>query len=199
MSIANHPTRIAVFVAFCVSAWPQVSEHPKSALSPDQRFSASWWAQASPERRAGVLNGVSDCMTWSVHKKGFNQTPEQMTESIGAYYRAHREAAALSVVEVWQKLDAQSQFDTRADGQGETWKNAHLYLNGDWWTQSSEDQQLGFVEGYLWCLKTQAPTSTERYPETAKAYWHKIDAFVKAHPKLGNESVAVTLRRFRDR
>ena len=138
-------------------------------------------------------------MTWTVHKKGFSQTPEQLMERISKYYKTHRDAAGLSVVEVWIKLDAQGQFDMGPDDKGgEIWKNAHWYLNGEWWTQSSEDQQLGFVEGYLWCMKTQAPASTDSYSASPKTYQQKINAFVNAHPKLGNESVAVTLRRFRD-
>jgi hypothetical protein len=138
-------------------------------------------------------------MTWTVHKKSFNQTPAQLMDRISKYYETHRDAAGLSVVEVWQRLDAQDQFDKGADNQGEAWKNAHWYLNGDWWTQSSEDQQLGFVEGYLWCMKSQAPAPTDMYSDSPKAYRQKINSFVSAHPKLGNESVAVTLRRFRDR
>jgi hypothetical protein len=81
---------------------------------------------------------------------------------------------------------------------GEKWGNAHWYLNGDWWAQISEDQQQGFIEGYLWCLRTQVPTAADRYSEIPNAYRRKIDAFVKAHPKLGNEAVADTLRRYRD-
>lgn len=197
MATAIHRLPIVVLLAFS-SVWSQASEHRTSSPSRNQQFSASWWARTDAEERSGFLNGTADCMTWTVHKKGFNQTPEQLIDKISAYYKNHREAAGLNVLEIWQRLDAQGQLNTGADDQGEAWKNAHWYLNGDWWAQSSEDQQLGFVEGYLWCMKTQAPATVDSYPYSPKVYRQKIDAFVKAHPKLGNESVAVTLRRFRD-
>jgi len=139
-------------------------------------------------------------MTWTVHKNGFNQTPEQLMGKISGYYKAHPDASGLSVLEVWEKLDARSKIDASADDRGaEVWKNAHWYLNGDWWGQVSEDQELGFVEGYLWCVRTQAPDSSDKYSASPKVYWKKINAFVIAHPKLGDEAVAITLRRFRDR
>jgi hypothetical protein len=187
-------------LAFLLSVWAQASEYDVSSPSRNQQFAASWWTRAGTEERSGFLNGLADCMTWTVHKKGFSQTPEQLMGKISKYYKAHRDEAGLSVLDVWQKLDAQGSFDTKAADQGaEVWKNAHWYLNGDWWRQVSQDQELGFVEGYLWCMKTQAPASADRYSDSPRAYWQKIGAFVDSHPKLGNESVADTLRRFRDR
>ncbi len=105
---------------------------------------------------------------------------------------------SLSVIDVWQKVADQPEAGNSGKDQGETWKNAHWYLNGDWWAQVSEAQQLGFVEGYLWCLKTQVSAPTDSYSKPPETYRRKIDAFVRANPKLGHEAVAVTLRRFRD-
>jgi hypothetical protein len=161
-------------------------------------FAGTWWLKSDAEERAGLLNGVADCMTWTAHKKGFNATPEQLTDRVSKFYASHPEAVTLSVIDVWRKLDDRPQPSTGTEGQGGTWKNAHWYLNGDWWAQISEDQQLGFVEGYLWCLRTQVLPPTDSYSASPDTYRRKIDAFVKANPKLGKEAVAVTLRRYRD-
>jgi hypothetical protein len=138
-------------------------------------------------------------MTWTAHKPGFSATPEQMTEKITRFYQAHPEAADLSVIDIWQRVEDHSNPVKEKDESAETWKNPHWYLNGEWWMQISEREQLGFVEGYLWCLRTQVREDGESYSHPAISYQQKIDAFVKANPKLGNEAVAVTLRRFRDK
>ena len=138
-------------------------------------------------------------MTWTAHKTGFNATPEQLSEKIARFYRAHPESADLSVIEIWQRVDDQSKPVKDKDESAETWKNAHWYLNGEWWMQISEGQQIGFVEGYLWCLRTQVPSVSESYSRSANSYQRRIGAFVRANPKLSKEAVSVTLRRFRDK
>jgi len=187
---------IALTVA--TGVWSQSSQPTNNTVLPKQMFAGTWWLKSDAEERAGLLNGVADCMTWTAHEKGFNATPEQLTGRVSKFYASHPEAATLSVIDVWRKLDDRPQPSTGTKGQGETWKNAHWYLNGDWWAQISEDQQLGFVEGYLWCLRTQVPAPTDGYSASPDTYRRKIDAFVKANPKLGKEAVAVTLRRYRD-
>src|SRR5271165_3863518 len=187
-----------IALALTTDAWSQPSQSASTVVPASQKFAGTWWLKSDAEERAGFINGVADCMTWTVHEKGFNATPEQLTDRISKFYASHPEAAGLSVIDVWRKLDDRPQPSTGTEGQGETWKNAHWYLNGDWWAQISEDQQLGFVEGYLWCLRTQVPPPTDGYSASPNTYRRKIDAFVKANPKLGKEAVAVTLRRYRD-
>jgi hypothetical protein len=91
-----------------------------------------------------------------------------------------------------------SEKEASAPKGGETWKNAHWYLNGDWWAQEAQTEQLGFVEGYLWCMRTQVEGPHASYSKSDDFYREKINAFVTANPKLGNEAVAKTLARFKD-
>jgi hypothetical protein len=138
-------------------------------------------------------------MTWTVHKTGFSETPEQIMDKIDSFYKTHPRSETLNVIDVWEKVVDHPKPSKAVDNSNpEVWKNAHWYLNGEWWRQGNEDEQLGFVEGYLWCLKTQVSAPTESYSGSASTYRRKIDAFVKANPKLGKEAVAVTLRRYRD-
>ena len=188
-----------IVLALTIGAWSKSSQPASTAMPANQKFVGTWWLKADVEERSGFLNGTADCLTWTAHKVGFNATPEQLSDRITKFYVAHPESVSLSVIEVWQKVADKPKASNGADGQGERWKNAHWYLNGDWWTQVSEAQQLGFVEGYLWCLKTQVSTPTESYSGSASSYRRKIDAFVKANPKQGKEAVAVTLHRYRDR
>ncbi|MGA3081640.1 MAG: hypothetical protein ABSD44_09685 [Terracidiphilus sp.] len=179
-------------------AWSQLPQPATGKATSKPPFAREWWLNSDAEERSGFLNGVADCLTWTAHKKGFNATPEQIMDKIDKFYKSHSGSASLNVIDVWRKVGNEPEADEAAEGQGETWKNAHWYLNGDWWMQAGEAEQLGFVEGYLWCLRTQVPATTESYSGSADSYRRRIDAFVRAHPKQGNEAVAVTLRRYRD-
>jgi len=119
-------------------------------------------------------------------------------DKITKFYKSHPESREKSIIDVWQEVTNRPKSGSDRGTGGEIWTNPHWYLNGDWWSQLNEDEQLGFVEGYLFCLKTQINDSTERYSLPANSYRRKIDTFVKANPRRGKEAVAVTLRRFSD-
>jgi hypothetical protein len=179
--------------------WSQLSEGQHTPPAGKQAYAGVWWAAADSEERSGFLNGVADCMTWAAHKSGFSATPGQLIDKITRFYRAHPKSADLPITEVWQRVEGHSNPVKDKDEAAETWKNPHWYLNGGWWMQISERQQLGFVEGYLWCIRSQVKAGAENYPHSATSYQRKIDTFVRANPKLSNEAVADTLRRFQDR
>jgi hypothetical protein len=191
--------RSLIILGLAACMWSQSPQAHTSAAPEKQAFGGAWWAGADSEEKAGFLNGAADCMTWDAHKAGFNATPGQLIDRITNFYRTHPESADLTVIDVWQRVENRSKPIKDKSPSAETWKNAHWYLNGDWWMQTSKRQQFGFVEGYLWCLRTQTQTSAESYSQSAISYQRKIDAFVRANPKLGNEAIATTLRRFRDR
>ena len=188
---------IVLTLATC--AWTQSSQSVVVTAPSKQTFNGKWWVNTEVGERSGFLNGAADCLTWTAHKNGFNATPEQIMDKIDKFYKSHPGSANLKVIDVWQKVVDHPKASKDVDNSNpEVWKNAHWYLNGDWWGQVYEPEQLGFVEGYLWCLRTQVTAPTESYSRSASSYRRKIDAFVRANPKLGNEAVAVTLHRFRD-
>ncbi len=57
-------------------------------------------------------------MTWTAHEKGFNATPEQLTDKFSKFYRVHPEQIDLNIVEVWQKIEDQPKMNLGAEGQG---------------------------------------------------------------------------------
>lgn len=187
-----------IVMAMATGAWSQSSLPAAGTTMLKPSFEREWWLKTDADERSGFLNGASDCLTWTAHKNGFNATPEQIMDKIDKYYKTHPGSANLNVIDVWQMIANQLKVSKGTEDPGETWKNAHWYLDGLWWRQSSEDEQLGFVEGYIWCMKTQVSAPTESYSRSASFYRRKIDAFVRANPKLSNEAVAVTLHRFRD-
>jgi hypothetical protein len=136
-------------------------------------------------------------MTWEAHKNGYSATPEQLADKITKFYQTDPGSKSLSVLEAWQRVSPAAKQPPAPKG-GETWTNAHWYLNGDWWAQEAQTEQTGFVEGYLWCLRTQVEGPHASYSKPASFYWEKINAYVAANPKLGKEAVATTLARFKD-
>lgn len=177
------------------------SQPQQAAVKPGQLFDGKWWSKTTADEHSGFINGAADCLTWTAHEKGFNATPEQLVEKIDKFYKEHPESADLSVVEVWKKLWAKTPSSAAASQPGETWKNAHWYLDGFWWIDESPDQKLGFIRGYLWCMKTHVTAPTEEYSKPASFYVEKIDTFTKANAnsKADREKVASILRRYRDR
>ena len=102
------------------------------------------------------------------------------------------------VLSAWVSLMDHAEPEKKEKDNGEEWRNPHWFLNGDWWGQLGEDDKLGFVEGYLKCQASQVHSDQEVYSKSPANYRRRIDAFVKAHPKLGKEAVADPLRRFID-
>jgi len=190
----------SLILMLAVTGWCQLPHPSVSAAKKSQNFDGKWWGKTSSDEHSGFINGAADCLTWAAHEKGFNATPEQLVDKIDKFYKDHPESGDLSIVDVWKKLWGKMPPSAAAAQPGETWKNAHWYLDGFWWLGDTPDQKQGFVEGYLWCMKTHVPASTERYSKPVSFYVERIDAFTNANAdtKADREKVALILRRYKD-
>jgi len=189
-------------LTLAVSGWSAQLQLPAiNAAQESQHFDGKWWSKTSSEERSGFINGVADCLTWTAHKKGFNATPEQLVDKITRFYEEHPESANLSVIEVWKKLGNKTPPSAASAQPGETWTNAHWYLDGFWWIEDSFEQKQGFVEGYLWCMRAQVTNPSETYSKPVRFYVERIDAFTRANgeSKANREKVALILRRYKDK
>lgn len=190
------------------SGWTQISQ-PAINTGQTAHFDGKWWSKASVDERSGFLNGADDCLTWAAreeiwpkNQRAFGGTWAQMNDAITKFYADHPESQQLSVVEVWKRVIAQSNRKTTADSNNaETWKNPHWYFDGFWWLDATEDERQGFVEGYLWCIRTHVPDSQDRYSKPVTFYVEKIDAFARANAnsKADREKIASILQRYRDK
>jgi hypothetical protein len=104
-----------------------------------------------------------------------------------------------SVVEAWQRVAPQRKATKTPEPQGEIWKNAHWYLDGDWWGGISDVEEEGYLEGHLWCMDNRVVPKVDSDSRSVIFYQQKIDAYLKVHPKAGSEAVALILNRFRDK
>ena len=192
---------LSLVLMLAMNGWSQAPRPSVDAVQTSQHFDGKWWSKTSRDEHSGFINGSADCLTWTAHEKGFNATPEQLVDRITTFYKEHPDSSNLSVVEVWKKLWARTAPTVATSQPGEVWKNAHWYLDGFWWLDESPAQKEGFVEGYLWCMKTQVPAPLETYSRSVTFYVDKIDAFARANAesKANREKVALILRRYKDK
>ena len=162
------------------------------------QFDGRWWFNTNSGERSGFINGVADCMTWSAHEKGFNATPEQLVDEITRFYKENPSSTNATIVDAWRIIIKKS--SRNPSPQGETWRNPHWYLDGFWWKEASGAERVGFVEGYLWCMRTYVCTATEIYSKPVSFYLEKINASVAENgsSKANRDAVALILRRYGD-
>jgi hypothetical protein len=203
--------RVSVFslvLVLAVSGWSQTSRPAASTAQTVQTYDGKWWSKTNSDEHSGFLNGADDCLTWTAreeiwpkNQRGFGGTWLQMNNAITRFYAGHPGSQKLSVFEVWKRVIVQShQKPTAKSKYAETWNNPHWYLDGFWWLDAAPDERQGFVEGYLWCMRTHVPGSQDTYSKSADYYVEKIDVFTRAnsHSKADREKIASILRRYRD-
>ena len=173
------------------------SSNAQETISKEPQFDGKWWMRADTNERSGFINGSADCLTWTAHESGFNGTPEQLISNISNFYKTH--TSNLPVLEVWRLLQGRSIAKDTTKSDGETWTNPHWYMDGYWWQEGTDAEHQGFMEGYLWCVANRVHGSSDSYSKHPSFYVEKVNNFVRSNPKLNRESVAVTLRRFRDK
>jgi len=163
-----------------------------------QIYDGRWWLAADADERSGFLSGAADCLTSVAHARWLTFTVQGLDAKIGEYYKSHPSDVGENVADVWRKIQSESQPSKGLPG-AEVWKNPHGYLDGFWWRQGSESENRGFLEGYLWCVRTCVKQRTDTYSQSLEYYADKISGYVRAHPKAEHEAVATILLRFRDR
>jgi hypothetical protein len=182
-----------LLVASCLVA---ITAAAQSSGNSKPVYDGTWWLSAPHDRQSGFLEGVADCLTWAVREKGFNGTSDQLQDKITAYYKNHPARKTMLVTEVWQEVWHTPGESKPSDV--ETWKNPHWYLNGLWWRQGSRDEQKGFLEGYLWCVRSRLSSGPRDYALSNEHYFNKLDQYIQSHPGADDTPVATTLSRFSD-
>ena len=160
-------------------------------------YDGNWWLRAEGDERSGFIQGAADCLTWTAHEEGFSATPEELGDKITHYYKAHPQNLSVGVVEVWENVRPKEGLSGSAPN-AETWTSPHWYLNGLWWRQGSRLENVGFVEGYLWCVTTRLKSPAQAYSRPIAYYADHISTYIRANPKADDQAVATILERFRD-
>jgi hypothetical protein len=201
-------TTLMTILAFVISVAPScISAQTGSAKSSDSAdkeetkekvYDGDWWARAEPNERSGFLQGAADCIVWTAHTK-LPRDIDNLEEKIGQYYKTHPNDRNVAVSTIWQKVSTQGPPATPRPTGGEVYTNPHGFHDGFWWRQGPESENRGFLEGYLWCMRTCVNQPSETYSQPISYYFDKIWDYIFAHPKAEHDAVANILARFRDR
>ena len=176
----------------------QGGDGEREAHASGKTYDGSWWLAADSAVRSGFINGAADCLTWSVHLRGFSATPEQLGAKISEYYRTHPTDRRRLVTDVWRTLESTAPPKTSTTTGGEDWASPHWYLDGLWWRGGSKAENTGFIEGYLWCARTYVNPPSATYSKPVSYYVDKISTYIRSNPQADDEAVATILARFRD-
>ena len=185
----------------CISAQAgraQSSNRADKRETKEKVYDGGWWLAGDSDERSGFLDGAADCLTSVAHAKWLSHSVQGLDAKISEYYKTHPQDTGMNVADVWRQMLSESQPTKPAPG-GEVWTNPHGYYDGLWWRQGSESENRGFLEGYLWCMRTSVNQPSETYSRPISYYADKISAYIQTHPKADGEAVATILSRFRDR
>jgi len=164
---------------------------------PSENFDGKWWSLADSGQKSGFLNGATDCLTAVAHERWVSRSIEWAIPKITDYYKTHTADNGVPVVEVWRKVLSGAPAETPRKG-GEVRTNPHGYYDGLYWRGSSESEQRGFLEGYLWCLRTRVQSRSNTYSQSVDYYKERVNTYVQKHPKSDDEAIAAILSRFCD-
>lgn len=187
--------------ASCISAQTARTKPANREVKKTEKetvYDGAWWAKAEQEERLGFLEGYSDCLEWDAHAK-LPRAIDHLEDSITVYYKTHPDERNIAVITVWQKVSTQGPPAEPGPPGGEVWTNPHGFLDGQWWRETSEERNLGFVEGYLLCTSTCVNQPLETYSRPASYYVDEISKYVSLHPKADSMAVANILALFHDR
>jgi len=194
---------LATLIALLVGGWPSPAQIAPSLADQqmpkrEAAYDGKWWSAANSEEKAGFLNGTADCLISNAHEKWITRSVAWAVPKITEYYKAHPTCETTPVPEVWHKVISATPRDGPSKD-GEVFTNPHGYYDGQYWREGDDSEHEGFLEGYLFCLRTAAKSPTEIYSQPLSYYVEKINAYLKAHPDGDHEAIAAILSRFRDK
>jgi len=179
----NRLLAIGIVLA-CFPCYASGRQHVKAAPT---HFGRSWWVDLSDQNASGFVDGYADCLPPRRKGKqpGWNVTSKAMAEEITDYYARHPQSQLLAG-RVLLKVAATTKGMPPSPG-GEVYTNRHGYYDGLWWTQSRDNEQLGYVEGYLFCLGRLTSMSQ------AKRLADAVGAWYAAHSSREDRAIAYVL------
>ena len=178
---------------------PPIGQRGRLPNTPTKTVNGTLWLRMTDDERAGFVDGYEDCYIYDSKGKQTTTgwTSNDYVKAVTAYYTDHQDLAAIAVTVVLQNLDHTGKPRTVPKG-GEHWKEAHGYYDGLWWRQSSENEQLGYVQGYLACYRRLLVASPTTFSKPPNAYWSLMNAYITQNPKSDDEKLANILKRYAD-
>jgi hypothetical protein len=170
--------RFQTRIAFCTLVLSTIGTSFTFGREPKRntpRFDGNWWLSVTSEEQIGYLNGDADCIMTELGIQAKSpRSAEEDKRFITDFYTNNESLRSETVTHVHRKAWAFPPAQ-KAKG-GEVWHESHGYWDGDWWTQSSPRERLGFVEGYLRCYLDKPSKSRATFSRPPSYYVEQINA-----------------------
>ncbi len=128
---------------------------PSEARAANPRDGA-WWLAVTTERREGYVAGVVDCSSTEGKNRSIGtERLSSLQKRATKHYADHPDQAGKLAVRVILEVGPKKALPVPKGG--EVYSGEHGFFDGNFWRMMSEDQQLGFVEGYIDCLSMVQP------------------------------------------
>lgn len=157
---------LAALVLFNVSGLAAPSETARGG---------AWWQHASREEQLGYLAGYIDCGTYDVGQNMGGRSWYTLAPQVTARYADQPERLAQPVSAVLKEL-IRSQPSGPLDRGGEHHEGKHGFFDGEYWRQAEPEHRLGFIEGYLDCLRIEV-AGAQRFSAPAATYVAQVSAW----------------------
>jgi len=159
-------------------------------------YDGRWWLNADPSTRTGFLEGIRDYLVAS-GEKGPAGTAEYGVGKISGFYTQNIAERSLLVPAAWKRVLADSPPPKASPG-AEVWEGPHGYYRGRWYYTGARGERLGYLEAYLWCLRTYAKVPAAAYPRSLEFYDGQITGLMTNNEgPAWRQPVADLLARFR--
>jgi hypothetical protein len=140
-----------------------------SACAEATSYDGKWWNSVSKGERTGFLAGYIDCMAYDAGQKNMADASWDLLEpKITKFYRGSASDLIKPVATVLVQVS--SRGIPPKSGEGETYSEKHGIFDGEYWRQLSDDERLGFIEGYVACQK--------QYNKPAASFSHEARWYV---------------------
>ena len=147
-------------------------------------YDGRWWLAASDSRREGFVVGYFDCYHFEYNGPDHFRTKsyQRYRDLVTKFYQdsaARPRPVADAIDGLRDRPGEKDESPGGSPAPGRHWGN-----NGLFWRQASNeghDEQLGFVEGYLYCHEKLAKNKGGVFPRTPAEYrglitqWYRFD------------------------
>jgi hypothetical protein len=166
-----------------------------------QRYDGHWWPTTSTEERTAFVTGAEECHTFDrklVRKNRWSD--EDFARAVDRYYQKNPSEASTPASLVMDKLNIASPISQpRRPGKSPApAKTPHGIVDGTWWRSATGDEQLGYVEGYLFCRVQTRSTKPSHFSKRALDYVQITSTYYADDVKHEAEKLADVLSRFAD-